>query len=276
MATSWSSRLSLPLYTCPIDAAAIGSGEISLNVSSMVFPVCSSIILNASFESNGGTRSCNLVSSSINVSFTKSGLLAKFCPSLTNNGPSSHNVSFTALAQREPPSSASNASKLCCLFFNFPSTNARRAVRLASSNGLASASRRISSGSYRVTMRQKSLSASSAALSFFFGAGFDARGFTFTFCVDDDGASSTPAMEGLATADSDVRNRRRASSPRRVPEPPPADATLRASVSARTPNDPTVVIRVACRPAPRAAHPRARVRDPAGDGSPRTRAHGAA
>tara|TARA_Y100001954_G_scaffold32571_2_gene30564 strand:+ start:18839 stop:19537 length:699 start_codon:yes stop_codon:yes gene_type:complete len=85
---------------------------------------------------------------------------------LTNNGPNSQSVSFTTSPHRDPPSAASNACNRARLFLIRPKTTANRAARLANSNGLTNASLRTASGSYLVTTRQKSRSASSVSLFF--------------------------------------------------------------------------------------------------------------
>ena len=90
--------ISVALYTCPMEAAATGSGVITLNTSATGRPRSSSMILNASADGNGGTRSCSLVSSSITSSSTRSGRFARFWPSLTNRGPSDVSVFLSSVA----------------------------------------------------------------------------------------------------------------------------------------------------------------------------------
>ena len=89
---------SVPLYTCPMDAAATGSGVMTSNTSLVGFPKSSSMIWKASEDGNGGTRSCSLVSSSMTSSSTRSGLLARFWPSLTKSGPSEVRVFLSSAA----------------------------------------------------------------------------------------------------------------------------------------------------------------------------------
>ena len=106
-ATSVPSDFSVALYTCPIDAAAMGSGVMYSKISDGFLPASSSMIRIASSVGNGGTRSCSLVSSSIVTSSTRSGRFARFCPSFTNSGPKLVSVSLNAVAHRIPPSLAS-------------------------------------------------------------------------------------------------------------------------------------------------------------------------
>mmetsp|Transcript_6392 Transcript_6392/g.20074 ORF Transcript_6392/g.20074 Transcript_6392/m.20074 type:complete len:393 (+) Transcript_6392:1512-2690(+) len=186
IATSRLSFFSVPRYTCPMLAAATGSFVNVSNTSSIFSPHCDSIISLASDVGNAGTLSCKVVNSSITSSGTKSGLFAKFCPSFTNSGPKLVNVVFTSFAHNlsfVTPSalfSAVNRSILSNSFlfpFNFENFCVKNNTRFANFAGRLNASRRIASGSYRVTTLQKF--ASNSTVSFVFFLAFSLESF---FC----------------------------------------------------------------------------------------------
>ena len=113
-----SSGTSVALYTCPMLAAATGSGVMVANTAFTSRPASSRMMSNASPVGKGGTRSCSRVSSSIRSSSTRSGRFARFCPSFTNSGPRLVRASLNAVAYRAPPSVLSN-----CVMASFFANN---------------------------------------------------------------------------------------------------------------------------------------------------------
>mmetsp|Transcript_23591 Transcript_23591/g.57126 ORF Transcript_23591/g.57126 Transcript_23591/m.57126 type:complete len:211 (-) Transcript_23591:576-1208(-) len=97
MATSSPDR-SLPRYTCPREAAAIGSVDTSENTLSMDFPssCCNSSM--AVVSGNDGSRSCRLCRTSINSGGVTSGRVDNACPNFTNDGPRSISLCFNSRA----------------------------------------------------------------------------------------------------------------------------------------------------------------------------------
>mmetsp|Transcript_1904 Transcript_1904/g.11624 ORF Transcript_1904/g.11624 Transcript_1904/m.11624 type:complete len:211 (-) Transcript_1904:379-1011(-) len=115
MATSFPFSRSLPLNTCARDAAATGSSEISLKISSGSLPNSCLITCLASSELNGLTPSCSFSSSFVAAGPMTSGRMDSICPSLTKVGPNSSMailISFARTASslrnpsRPPPCSA--------------------------------------------------------------------------------------------------------------------------------------------------------------------------
>jgi hypothetical protein len=76
-----------PLYTCPRDAAATGSGEISWKRDSKGAPSWASMARRAWRVGKGGIWSCSLASSAQISGGSTSGRVERVCPSLMKAGP---------------------------------------------------------------------------------------------------------------------------------------------------------------------------------------------
>mmetsp|Transcript_29099 Transcript_29099/g.84950 ORF Transcript_29099/g.84950 Transcript_29099/m.84950 type:complete len:234 (-) Transcript_29099:228-929(-) len=99
MATTFPLATSRALNTCPMEAAATGSGSTNSKTSSKRTPSSSSMVLIATSFGKGGNRSWSRWSSSRYSLGSRSGRLARACPPLMIAGPSPAMISCSSWAR---------------------------------------------------------------------------------------------------------------------------------------------------------------------------------